>query len=139
MSADVDAAMEEYFESMPVLDTLGLEEATIDSGEVEFRLPYSDSITNHTVVHGGVLATLVDATIAGSIHSKAEATLDEMEPLTIDLDINYIAPVREGEIVAQSELISLGSTIAVGWCEIYNESDLVACGTATYFQRWKNQ
>jgi acyl-coenzyme A thioesterase PaaI-like protein len=59
-----------------------------------------------------------------------------MEPLTIDMDINYVSPVREGEIVATSELISRGGTIAVGRSEIHSDGELVACGTATYFQRW---
>lgn len=137
MSESVDREMEEYFESMPFLELLGIEDATVEDGTAEFRVPYRTDITNHTVVHGGVMATLVDATVAGAIHSDAEAPLDEMEPLTIDMDVNYHAPVTEGEIVAGAELVQRGGTIAVGEAEVRNDGELAASGTATYFQKWK--
>lgn len=137
MSEEVDREMEEYFESMPFLNKLGIEKAIVEDGTAEFHVPYDESITNHTVVHGGVMATLVDATVAGAIHSDAEAPLDEMEPLTIDMDVNYHAPVTEGDIVATAELVNRGGTVAVGEAEIRNDGELVSSGTATYFQKWK--
>ncbi|WP_080508331.1 PaaI family thioesterase [Haloparvum sedimenti] len=137
MSEEVDREMEEYFESMPFLNKLGIQNAIVKDGTAEFHVPYDESITNHTVVHGGVMATLVDAAVAGAIHSDAEAPLDEMEPLTIDMDVNYHAPVTEGEIVATAELIDRGGTIAVGEAEVTNGDELVSTGKATYFQKWK--
>jgi uncharacterized protein (TIGR00369 family) len=136
MSADIDREMEEYFETMPFLEKIGIEEATIEDGTAQFRVPYDESNTNHTVVHGGVMATLVDASVAGAIHSAAEATLEEMEPLTIDMDVNYHAPVTGGDIVANAEIVDRGRTIAVGETEVRNEGELVVTGKATYFQRW---
>lgn len=136
MSEQVDQEMEEYFQTMPFLKRIGIEEAIIEDGTAKFRVPYDENITNHTVVHGGVMATLVDASVAGAIHSDAEALLDEMEPLTIDMDVNYHAPVTEGTIVAQANLVKRGRTIAVGEAEVHNEDELVASGTATYFQKW---
>jgi acyl-coenzyme A thioesterase PaaI-like protein len=53
MSADIDREMEEYFETMPFLEKIGIEEATIEDGTAQFRVPYDESNTNHTVVHGG--------------------------------------------------------------------------------------
>lgn len=136
MSADIDREMEEYFETMPFLEKIGIEEATIEDGTAQFQVPYDESNTNHTVVHGGVMATLVDASVAGAIHSAAEATLEEMEPLTIDMDVNYHAPVTGGDIVANAEIVDRGRTIAVGETEVRNEGELVVTGKATYFQRW---
>jgi len=137
MSEQVDREMEEYFETMPFLELIGIENATVEDGTAEFHVPYDESITNHTVVHGGVMATLVDAAVAGAIHSDAEAPLDELEPLTIDMDVNYHAPVTDGEIVARASLIQRGGTIAVGEAEVYNDDELVVSGKATYFQKWK--
>lgn len=136
MSEQVDREMEEYFQTMPFLEMIGIEEAIVEDGTAEFHVPYDENITNHTVVHGGVMATLVDATVAGAIHSAAEAPLDEMEPLTINMDVNYHAPVTEGDIVAQADLVQRGGTIAVGEAEVYNDGALVVSGTATYFQKW---
>ncbi|RBI59666.1 PaaI family thioesterase [halophilic archaeon] len=137
MSESVDREMEEYFESMPFLELIGIEEAIVEDGVAEFHVPYDEEITNHTVVHGGVMATLVDATVAGAIHSDAEATLDDMEPLTIEMDVNYHAPVTEGKIVSKAEIVHRGGAIAVGEAEVHNGGDLVSSGTATYFQKWE--
>lgn len=136
MSEQVDREMEEYFETMPFLGRIGIEKAIVDDGTAEFHVPYDEGITNHTVVHGGVMATLVDATVAGAIHSDAEAPLDEMEPLTINMDVNYHAPVTEGDIVARADLVQRGGTITVGESEVHNDGDLVVSGRATYFQKW---
>jgi uncharacterized protein (TIGR00369 family) len=136
MSDAVDREMESYFESMPFLEKLGIERAVVDDGTAEFYIPYDESNTNHTVVHGGVMATLVDASVAGAIHSDAEAPLEEMEPLTIDMSVNYHAPVTEGELVASAELVQRGRTIAVGECRVENEGELASSGRATYFQKW---
>lgn len=137
MSEQVDQQMEEYFETMPFLEQIGIEKAVVEDGTAEFYVPYDESITNHTVVHGGVMATLVDATVAGAIHSDAEATLEEMEPLTINMDVNYHAPVTGGDIVASASLVQRGGTIAVGEAEVRNDGDLAVSGTATYFQKWE--
>jgi acyl-CoA thioesterase len=137
MSEKVDQQMEEYFETMPFLERIGIEKAVVEDGTAEFHVPYDEAITNHTVVHGGVMATLVDATVAGAIHSDAEATLDEMEPLTINMDVNYHAPVTAGDIVAHASLVQRGGTIAVGEADVHNDGELAVSGTATYFQRWE--
>lgn len=136
MSKQVDREMEEYFETMPFLEQIGIEEAIVKDGTAEFHVPYDEKITNHTVVHGGVMATLVDATVAGAIHSDAEAPLGKMEPLTINMDVNYHAPVTEGEIVARADLVQRGGTIAVGEAEVHNDGNLVVSGSATYYQKW---
>ena len=137
MSEAVDRTIEGYYETMPFLDKIGIEEATVDDGTAEVRVPYDESNTNNVTVHGGVMATLVDASVAGAIHSAAEATLKEMTPATIDLNVNFHAPVTEGDIVARAKIVDIGRTIAVGETEVRSEGELVATGKATYFQHWE--
>ena len=138
MSEDVDAELEEYFESMPFLDTIGIESAEIEDGTATFHVPAADHISNHTVVHGGVTATLIDATVAAATHSAAEATLDEVEPLTVNNSAHYFAPIEVGsEIIATAEMVNVGRTIAYGESEVYTDDKLAAAGSTTYFQKWK--
>ena len=137
MAKKVDQEMEEYFETMPFLNKIGIKEATIDNGTAEFYIPFDETNTNHAVVHGGVMATLIDATVAGAIHSDAEAGEDEVTPLTIDMTVNYHAPVFDGDLVATASLVNRGRTIAVGDAEIRCDGELVSSGRATYFQKWK--
>lgn len=136
MAADVDDALEELFESMPIMRTLGLASADIEDGTAEFHVPVDDDLTNHRVVHGGVTATLMDATVAASVLSEAEATLDDMMPLTIATNVNYIAPIPDGEIVARAELVNYGRRIALGRSDVFNDGTHVATGFANYYQRW---
>ncbi|MFB6130189.1 MAG: PaaI family thioesterase [Salinigranum sp.] len=137
MPTEVDRELEEYFETMPFLDTIGITKAEIEDGTARFYVPVSDHISNHSVVHGGVAATLIDATVAAATHSAAGATLDDMEPLTISNTANYLAPIEEGEIVAEATMRSVGRTIAYGESDVYNGETLVATGSTTYFQKWK--
>lgn len=138
MSAETDSELEDYFENMPFLDTIGIETAEIEDGTATFHVPAADHITNHTVVHGGVTATLIDATVAAATHSAAEATLDEMEPLTVNNSAHYFAPVEVGsEIIASAEMVNVGRTIAYGESEVYTDDDLAGKGSTTYFQKWK--
>jgi uncharacterized protein (TIGR00369 family) len=138
MAPDVDAELEAYFEDMPFLNTIGIEEAEIEDGTATFHVPAAEHITNHTVVHGGVAATLIDATVAAATHSAAEATLDEMEPLTVNNSAHYFAPIEVGsEIIASAEMVNVGRTIAYGESEVYADDEFAATGATTYFQKWK--
>jgi uncharacterized protein (TIGR00369 family) len=138
MASEVDAELEEYFESMPFLDTIGIEQAEIEDGTATFYVLAGDHITNHTVVHGGVTATLIDATVAAATHSAAEATLNDMEPLTINNTAHYFMPIEVGsEIIASAEMVNVGRTTAYGESEVYTDDKLAAAGSTTYFQKWK--
>jgi uncharacterized protein (TIGR00369 family) len=138
MASDVDEELEEYFETMPFLNTLGIEEAEIEEGTATFHVPAAEHLTNHTVIHGGVTATLIDATVAAATHSAAEATLEDMEPLTVNNSAHYFGPIEVGsEIIATAEMVNVGGTIAFGESEVYADEELVAAGSTTYFQKWK--
>jgi uncharacterized protein (TIGR00369 family) len=137
MSQDVDDQLEEYFESMPFLETLGIEDATIEDGTAALTVPYDDRLSNHTVLHGGVAATLIDASVAAATHSAAEATLEDMEPLTVENSAHYLAPIREGSVTATAEMVDVGRRIAFGRSDVHNGGELVATGSTTYYQRWK--
>lgn len=60
-----------------------------------------------------------------------------MEPLTINNSANYFAPIENGDIVATAEMVSVGRTIAYGESEVYNDGNLAAAGSTTYYQKWK--
>lgn len=136
MADAVDRELESLFETMPIMRTLGLEAAHVGDGTAEFRVPVDEGLTNHRVVHGGVTATLMDATVAASVLSEAEATLDDMMPLTIATNVNYIAPIADGEIVARGELVNYGRRIALGRSDVYAGDTHAATGFANYYQRW---
>ncbi|HNQ02506.1 MAG: PaaI family thioesterase [Syntrophobacterales bacterium] len=80
-------------------------------------------------VHGGVIASLADTAIFWSCFAE----LDESAGITtVDLKVNYLAPVADGKLSARGRRIRLGRTLGLGEAEIFNgEGRLIAHGTSS--------
>jgi uncharacterized protein (TIGR00369 family) len=80
-------------------------------------------------VHGGALASIIDTAAFWS----AYCDLDENTGITtVDLKLNYLAPVKEGKLIACGKRLKLGRTLGLGEAEIIHEDGrLIAQGTST--------
>lgn len=80
-------------------------------------------------VHGGALASIIDTAAFWS----AFCDLDENTGITtVDLKLNYLAPVKEGKLIARGKRLKLGKTLGLGEAEIVNgDGRLIAQGTST--------
>jgi len=80
-------------------------------------------------MHGGAIGSLADS--AGGVALRTLA-----EPLavtTVEFKVNLLAPVTEGELVAEARIVRKGSRIAVAEVEIKAQGgNLVAVALATY-------
>ncbi|MHB1256661.1 MAG: PaaI family thioesterase, partial [Dethiobacteraceae bacterium] len=57
----------------------------------------------------------------------------EEKATTVELKVNYLEPVRAGEIYADSKIRKRGKSIIVGTTEVVDEAGrLLAIGTVTY-------
>lgn len=80
-------------------------------------------------VHGGVIASVMDATAFWAVFPQVK---DEMGLTTVEIKVNYLAPVQKGRLVAKGRCIKMGRTLALGDATIYDEKgNLIAHGTAT--------
>ncbi|HBT96953.1 MAG TPA: PaaI family thioesterase [Desulfobulbaceae bacterium] len=81
------------------------------------------------LVHGGVLATLIDTATFWAIFSE----IDEDKGLTsVDLKLNYLAPVTSGTLTAKGKRIKTGRTLSLSEAEISNENGkILAYGLST--------
>ena len=68
-------------------------------------------------VHGGMLATLVDATMGAAVRSA----VDEEVPATSQLTLTYLRPGRSGRLVVTAEVRKRGDNLTV--CEAGVEQD----------------
>ncbi len=81
------------------------------------------------VVHGGVIASVVDAAAYLAVFPQVE---NGKGLTTVEMKINYLAPVRKGKLVARGRCIKLGRTLALGEGQVKDEKGiLVAHGIAT--------
>ena len=88
-------------------------------------------LNDHGTVHGGVLATLVDATMATAVGLAG----DEGErPVTVSLTVTYLKPGKPGRIIAQSELRKKGARLSVVEADVVQEEtgDAIAHAVATF-------
>ena len=82
------------------------------------------------VIHGGVYASIIDAAAFWSIFYSVE---DQNAGITsVDLKLNYLAPVSSGKIIAKGRQIKLGKTLGYAEAEVTdNNGKLLAHGTST--------
>jgi len=80
-------------------------------------------------VHGGAIASVMDAATFWAVFPQVR---DGMGLTTVEIRVNFLAPVREGRLVVKGRCIKIGKTLALGDATIYDaKGNLLAHGTAT--------
>ncbi|MBE3555567.1 MAG: PaaI family thioesterase [Firmicutes bacterium] len=135
MASEADASWMEKLKGLETQDPfrlVGLQVVAAAPKWAKLRLPFrKDLVQAAGVIHGGFLATLVDSAIA----IATMTTLAEGEGTsTADLKVNYLRPVRSGDVVAEATVLYRGRTTAFSTCELFNEQtgEQVAHGEALY-------
>lgn len=121
--------LNQLIEKNPFLNSLGVQLVKFEEGKVVIELPVAPNLINRQeVVHGGVLATMLDNIIALTIRSILDLPVS-----TISLNINYLANISEGKLVATAKVLQQGYRIVSGEGEITDETGkLLAKGSATF-------
>ena len=82
-------------------------------------------------VHGGVIASLADSAAAWAVWGSNN--LKDI-PVTIEMKINFLKPVKSGKLVAEARNVHEGSRIFVSDVEVKDSrGDLVAKSLVTYY------
>lgn len=111
--------------SPPIGVLLGFETDSIEPGRAVLRMEAGPRHANPMgTLHGGVLCDLGDAAMGYAFAS----TLDEGESFTtLELNVNYLKPVWEGELTATGEVVKGGSTVGLVECDVRDaDGSLVA-------------
>lgn len=119
--------------NIPFAKLLGIELAAAERGAVTLRLQVrADLRQNQGVLHGGVIASLIDTATAFAIVSQ----LTEPEKFTtVDLTVNYLRPLKEGAVTAQARVIRAGRRLLTVTAEVYDDAgNLAAVALSTYIR-----
>lgn len=82
-------------------------------------------------VHGGAIASLADSAAAWATVGSTDF---KYIPLTVEMKINFLAPVESGQLVAEAKTVHRGSKISVSDVEVKTDKGrLVAKSLVTYF------
>lgn len=116
----------------PFADLLGLRRTAMHEGRARFELVVRPEHMNpHGVVHGGLVYALVDYAMGGAVTSRLRPG---ERCATLEIKINYLAPVSEGRMAAEAWVVAQTSRIAVLEARVHAEGDrLVALGTGSFY------
>jgi len=80
-------------------------------------------------IHGGVIASVMDAAAFWAVFPQVK---DGMGLTTVEIKVNFLAPIQKGKLVVQGRCIKIGRTLALGEAYINSaEGNLLGHGTAT--------
>jgi len=84
-------------------------------------------------VHGGAIASLADSAAAWA---TVGSTGLEAVPVTVEMKINFLAPVESGRLIAEARIVHKGKIISLSDVEVKdNKGRLVAKSLVTYYLR----
>jgi uncharacterized protein (TIGR00369 family) len=115
----------------PFWSLIGMELIDVKRGWARVRLPFAKKLTNAMgTAHGAALFAPVDSAVGVALHGLT----DESETFTtVEVKVNYLKAVSDGEIIAEARITHKGSTIALGEVEVRNDAgDLIIKGMVTY-------
>lgn len=115
------AMLESVLIGSPVAQTLGIRFDVVEVDHVELLLPFSmQHITVGDMVHGGVIATLID--VAGAAAAFSNVDLDVVKGgATGSLSIQYLAPAKSATLRAVADVVRRGKRQVVTEVSVFAE------------------
>lgn len=107
--------------NMGIARLLGMRIEALEDGIGRVSIQVDERLMHpQQIVHGGVIFTLADTAMSMALISVI--------PLgtrfsTIEAKINFLAPVRAGELLAEASIVQQGRSIAVLEATVYNLYD----------------
>ena len=123
----------------PYPSLIGMEVVEQTPGRIVCRVPVREAIMNGVgIVHGGAIASLVDHVLSIVVYPLVEVG---RWVATLELKTSYLAPVREGDIVAEATVLSLRKRLGTVRVDVHNvhgeNRTLVATALGTVYVREK--
>jgi uncharacterized protein (TIGR00369 family) len=118
----MQAALDGVYEA-PICPLLGFHLTAVGDGSVTFELePHESQYNLIGVVHGGVIATLLDSSMGCAVHTKLPAG-DSYA--TLEINVNYSRAVTKdvGPLRCEGHVVTLGSRVATARGSITDRED----------------
>ncbi len=115
--------------SYPRLIGMAMDDIVIDRATIGLELDPQRHLQPFGIVHGGVLATLIDTATfwAAFLRLPPDAGL-----VNIDMKLNYLQPAIAGRLTATGRCIRPGRTLSYTEAHVYDAGgELLAHGTST--------
>ena len=126
----------EFARGFPFFQLVGFEVSDFGPKWAKCQVKARDELENpNGAIHGGVIATLIDATITQSLLMTDEYQLvrDTQGSLsTIDLHVKYLRPALHGRLICDANVVHLGKRVIHAHAVVRNEeAKEIALGDAS--------
>ena len=117
----------------PFQHFVGIEVLKLGGGKSVLQLELKEHHFNlYGIPHGGVHATLLDIAM-GTAASFPDSSGREVDSVTLNLSVDYIAPPSSRILVAKGKVTKKGKSIAYCTAEIFDEDKtLIASGRSIF-------
>ncbi len=97
------------------------------------RMCVTDELKNrYKMLHGGITATFIDTAMGAA---AIQALGEETSAVTIDLQVHFLSPGKEGWLYVYTKLIKQGKTIITMESKVRDEREkLIATASSTFFR-----
>jgi uncharacterized protein (TIGR00369 family) len=114
----------------PFYNHVGIKILEINQGFAKLGLSFNDCLTHpFGYLHGGVIASLADS---AGINAVFSVLGEDEKALTLEMKINFLAPVKDTDVYAEAKVIHKGRRIAVSDVEVKKpDGQLVAKAVVT--------
>ena len=126
----------------PFQHFVGIEVLNLGEGKSVLQLELKEHHFNlYGIPHGGVHATLLDIAM-GTAASFPDSSGKEVDSVTLNLSVDYIAPPSSRILTAKGKVTKKGKSIAYCTAEIFDQDKtLIASGRSIFklYDREKNK
>lgn len=134
----------EFARQLPFFNLIGLEIVDLGPGWSTTRLSYRTDLCQPAgILHGGMVASLIDTGIAHAILATdmfVALAAEGGHMVSVDLRVKYLRPISEGVITCEAKIPRLGKHIIHGEAIVTNaEGKEVARGDSIYMTVHKTQ
>jgi uncharacterized protein (TIGR00369 family) len=97
------------------------------------RMCVTDELKNrYKILHGGITATFIDTAMGAT---AVQALGEETSAVTIDLQVHFLSPGKEGWLYAYTKFVKKGKTIITMESKVKDEREkLIATASSTFFR-----
>jgi uncharacterized protein (TIGR00369 family) len=133
LTADQLRRIKGALQKVPFAKFVGIELEDVQPGLAMLALDVREELKqNHGVVHGGVVASLIDSAAAFAVISVLSP--DE-RATTADLTISYLRPLTKGRTRCAARVLRAGRRLIVVSAELWDDAgNLAATALTTYIK-----
>jgi uncharacterized protein (TIGR00369 family) len=130
LDPEFESAIRSRFATSDFARWMGMRLVALDEGTSEIALDLQPHHLNPGgIVHGGIIATALDAAIGLALRT----TIGAQGHVTVQLGIQYLSPAKQGTLIARGRRVHTGARTGYGEAEISTkEGHLLAKGSATF-------